>query len=168
MVGKRDHALLIFYFLKGLRRSEVIGLRGKDLEAKDRTLVIKYRRKGGKFTAREVSDMVAYEAPSEYLAAAARGKRLGDGAAAVEPARPRRVTRSAAHLARFRREPQGVRPGGRPRAHPSTSDAPHLRPLRGRRDGQLLGGAGGSRPRKPGDHARLRLESHGQEGQAWR
>jgi hypothetical protein len=29
VVGKRDYALLLFYFLTGLRRSEVIGLRGK-------------------------------------------------------------------------------------------------------------------------------------------
>lgn len=47
-----DYALLLFYFLTELRRSEVISLRGKDLEIKDGSLVIKYRRKGGKFTAR--------------------------------------------------------------------------------------------------------------------
>jgi integrase/recombinase XerD len=72
VVGKRDYALLLFYFLTGLRRSEVIGLRGKDLEVKEGTLVIRYRRKGGKFTAREVSDMSTYEALSDYLAAAGR------------------------------------------------------------------------------------------------
>ncbi|MFL6282622.1 MAG: tyrosine-type recombinase/integrase [Pyrinomonadaceae bacterium] len=72
VVGKRDYALLIFYFLTGLRRSEVIGLRGKDLEFKEGTLVIKYRRKGGKFTAREVSDPAAYEALKDYLEAAGR------------------------------------------------------------------------------------------------
>src|SRR5215212_7273154 len=37
VVGKRDYALLLFYFLTGLRRSEVIGLRGNDLEFKDGT-----------------------------------------------------------------------------------------------------------------------------------
>jgi integrase len=72
VVGKRDYALLLFYFLTGLRRSEVIGLRGKDLEVKDGALVIKYRRKGGKFTAREVSDPVAHEALKDYLEAAGR------------------------------------------------------------------------------------------------
>ena len=72
VVGKRDYALLLFYFLTGLRRSEVIGLRGKDLEFNDGTLVIKYRRKGGKFTAREVSDPTAYEALKDYLEAAGR------------------------------------------------------------------------------------------------
>ena len=77
VVGKRDYALLLFYFLTGLRRSEVIGLRGKDLEFKDDTLIIKYRRKGGKFTARELSDPAAYEALKDYLAAAGRGDVFG-------------------------------------------------------------------------------------------
>src|SRR5215213_4437167 len=77
VVGKRDYALLLFYFLTGLRRSEVIGLRGKDLEFKDGTLVIKYRRKGGKFAAREVADPAAYEALKDYLAAAARENVFG-------------------------------------------------------------------------------------------
>lgn len=77
VVGKRDYALLLFYFLTGLRRSEVIGLRGKDLETKDSTLIIKYRRKGGKFTAREVSDPAAREALTDYLEAAGRGNVLG-------------------------------------------------------------------------------------------
>ena len=72
VVGKRDYALLLFYFLTGLRRSEVIGLRGKDLEFKEGALVIKYRRKGGKFTAREVSDLSALEALKAYLEAAGR------------------------------------------------------------------------------------------------
>ncbi len=77
VVGKRDYALLLFYFLTGLRRSEVTGLRGKDLEPKDGTLIIKYRRKGGKFTAREVSDPSAREALEEYLEASARQNVLG-------------------------------------------------------------------------------------------
>src|ERR1044071_4690902 len=54
VVGKRDYALLLFYFLTGLRRSEVIALRGRDLEFGEGALIVKYRRKGGKFTAREV------------------------------------------------------------------------------------------------------------------
>lgn len=72
VVGKRDYALLLFYFLTGLRRSEVIGLRGKDLEFKEGALIIKYCRKGGKFTAREVADPAAYEALKDYLEAASR------------------------------------------------------------------------------------------------
>jgi integrase len=77
VVGKRDYALLLFYFLTGLRRSEVIGLRGKDLETKGGALIIKYRRKGGKFTAREVSEPSTYEALLDYLKAAGRGNVLG-------------------------------------------------------------------------------------------
>lgn len=77
VVGKRDYALLLFYFLTGLRRSEVIGLRGRDLEFKEDTLVIRYRRKGGKFTAREVADPAAYEALKDYLKAAGRLNVLG-------------------------------------------------------------------------------------------
>jgi integrase len=77
VVGKRDYALLLFYFLTGLRRSEVIGLRGTDVEVNDGTLVIKYRRKGGKFTAREVSDRSAHEALREYLEAVGRQNVLG-------------------------------------------------------------------------------------------
>src|SRR5215204_1852067 len=77
IVGKRDYALLLFYFLTGLRRSEVIGLRGKDLELKEGTLVIKYRRKGGKFTAREVADPAAYEALKDYLRESGRENVLG-------------------------------------------------------------------------------------------
>lgn len=72
VVGKRDYALLLFYFLTGLRRSEVIGLRGNDLEHKGGTLVIMYRRKGGKFTAREVADPSAYGALLDYLSASGR------------------------------------------------------------------------------------------------
>jgi integrase len=77
VVGRRDYALLLFYFLTGLRRSEVIGLRGKDLETKDETLIIKYRRKGGKFTAREVADPAALEALKDYLEIAGRLNVLG-------------------------------------------------------------------------------------------
>jgi integrase len=57
----------LFYFLTGLRRSEVIGLRGEDLEEEGGTLLIKYQYKGGKFTAREVSHPAAYEAAADYL-----------------------------------------------------------------------------------------------------
>jgi integrase len=77
VMSKRDYALLLFYFLTGLRRSEVIGLRGRDLEITNGTLVIKYRRKGGKFTAREVSDTAALEALTGYLTAAGRANVLG-------------------------------------------------------------------------------------------
>lgn len=77
VVAKRDYALLLFFFLTGLRRNEVISLRGKDLEYKEGRLVIKYRRKGGKFVGREVSDSSVYEALIDYLTTAQRKSVLG-------------------------------------------------------------------------------------------
>jgi integrase len=72
LVGKRDYALLLFYLLTGLRRNEVISLRGKDLERKDDRLIIGYKRKGGKFIGREVSDPTLLEALEDYLRSARR------------------------------------------------------------------------------------------------
>jgi integrase len=77
VVAKRDYALLLFFFLTGLRRSEVISLRGGDLEDKEGRLVVKYRRKGGKFTAREVGDRSVYEALVDYLRSAERENVFG-------------------------------------------------------------------------------------------
>jgi integrase len=77
VVGKRDYALLLFYFLTGLRRSEVISLRGKDMQFGGDALVIKYRRKGGKFAGREVSEGEVGRALLEYLSASGRRDVLG-------------------------------------------------------------------------------------------
>jgi integrase len=66
----------MFYLLTGLRRSEVIDLRGKDLERKEGKLVIKYRRKGGKYVSREVSEPLVYEALHDYLSASGRANVL--------------------------------------------------------------------------------------------
>src|SRR5436305_3604803 len=77
LVAKRDYALLLFFFLTGLRRNEVISLRGKDLTDKDGRLVIKYQRKGGKFVGREVEDTCVREALLDYLASAQRKSVLG-------------------------------------------------------------------------------------------
>src|ERR1051326_6392073 len=72
VVGKRDYALLLFYIYTGLRRNEGIGLRGRDLEYKEGRLIITYRRKGGKYVGREVSEPEVYEALKDYLEAADR------------------------------------------------------------------------------------------------
>jgi integrase len=77
VVAKRDYSLLLFFFLTGLRRNEVISLRGRDLEYKDGKLIIRYRRKGGKFMGREVDDRSVYEALLDYLGAAKRKNVLG-------------------------------------------------------------------------------------------
>src|SRR5262249_49725583 len=76
VVGKRDYALLLFYVYTGLRRNEVISLRGKDLVEKEGKLVIKYRRKGGKYASREVDEPDVYQALKDYLEKAGRSKAL--------------------------------------------------------------------------------------------
>lgn len=72
VVAKRDYALLLLYFLTGLRRTELISLRGTDVELKEEGLVLKYRRKGGKYGARELLDAAAARALIEYLRASDR------------------------------------------------------------------------------------------------
>jgi integrase len=72
VVAKRDYALLLFYFLTGMRRNEVISLRGTDVEIGDAGMVIKYRRKGGKYMKRAVDDTGAKEALLDYLSTSGR------------------------------------------------------------------------------------------------
>ena len=72
VVAKRDYALLLLYFLTGLRRRELISLRGNDVELKGKGLILKYSRKGGKYSAREVLDTEAKSALIEYLKASDR------------------------------------------------------------------------------------------------
>lgn len=71
IVGKRDYALLLMYLATGLRRSEIIRLRGKDIQA-DETLTLAYRAKGGDYRRREVKEPQVREALMDYLAAAGR------------------------------------------------------------------------------------------------
>jgi integrase/recombinase XerD len=77
IIAKRDYALLLFFFMTGLRRNEVISLRGKDLEHKDGKTIIKYRRKGGKFVGRAVDDLNVYSALLDYLTASQRKTVIG-------------------------------------------------------------------------------------------
>src|SRR5918912_2765881 len=55
IIAKRDLALLLWYLLTGMRRSEVIGLRGKDIELKEDCLVVTGRVKGGTYIGRGVA-----------------------------------------------------------------------------------------------------------------
>lgn len=71
LVGKRDYALLLLYLATGLRRSEVISLRGKDVHL-DEALILAYRAKGGDYRSREVSEPQVKEALLDYLTAAGR------------------------------------------------------------------------------------------------
>jgi site-specific recombinase XerD len=77
VVAKRDYTLLLLFFLTGLRRRELVSLRGTDLEFKEKGLVLKYRRKGGKYRAREVMDVEFVEALAEYVTASGREEVFG-------------------------------------------------------------------------------------------
>lgn len=72
IVAKRDLALLLWYLLTGMRRSEVIGLRGKDMEVKENCLVVTGRVKGGTYVSREVADPELRAALIDYLTASNR------------------------------------------------------------------------------------------------
>jgi integrase len=72
LVAKRDLALLLWYLLTGMRRSEVIGLRGKDIELKEDCLVVTGRVKGGTYIGREVADPDLRLALIDYLSASNR------------------------------------------------------------------------------------------------
>jgi integrase len=72
VVGKRDYALLLFYVTTGMRRAEVIGLRGREVELREDSMVIRSRVKGGDYLGREVSDPRVREALLDYLVASGR------------------------------------------------------------------------------------------------
>jgi site-specific recombinase XerD len=76
LVGKRDYALLLFYLATGLRRTEVISLRGIEIHI-NKTLIINYRAKGGDYRAREVAEPQVKEALCDYLSTAGRLYILG-------------------------------------------------------------------------------------------
>ena len=71
IVGKRDYALLLLFLATGLRRSEAIALRGKEVHLGE-TLVLEYRAKGGDYRSREVREPQVREALLDYLTAAGR------------------------------------------------------------------------------------------------
>ena len=72
VVGKRDYALLLFYVATGMRRAEVIGLRGREVELREDSMVIRSRVKGGDYLGREVSDPRVREALLDYLESSGR------------------------------------------------------------------------------------------------
>jgi integrase len=76
VVAKRDYALLLFYLVTGMRRSEVINLRGRDLEEREGVLILRGRVKGSDYVEREVRDQSARSALRDYLDAAGRLKAL--------------------------------------------------------------------------------------------
>lgn len=72
IVAKRDYALLLFYVMTGMRRREVISLRGNDIEFRDDGLIIRSKVKGGDYVGRQLQDNTAGEALVAYLQASNR------------------------------------------------------------------------------------------------
>jgi integrase len=72
VVAKRDLALLLMYLSTGLRREEVIGFRGRDIQITEEGLIIGGRVKGGRYRAREMRDVETKEALLDYLTVAKR------------------------------------------------------------------------------------------------
>jgi integrase len=66
IVGKRDYALLLFYLVTGMRRQEVIGLRGGDIKIDD-FITLAGKVKGGDYVGREVRDPLLKAALVDYL-----------------------------------------------------------------------------------------------------
>jgi integrase/recombinase XerC len=77
VVGKRDYALLLMFITTGMRRREVIGLRGSDIELRDDDLVIRCRVKGGDYVGRAVNEPLVREALFGYLESCGRVNALG-------------------------------------------------------------------------------------------
>ena len=71
VVGKRDYALLLFYLVTGMRRQEVIGLRGGDIRI-DEYITLTGKVKGGDYVGREVRDPLLREALLDYLSSSGR------------------------------------------------------------------------------------------------
>jgi integrase len=71
IVGKRDYALLLFFFATGMRRSEVMRLRWGDVKIND-TVTVTARVKGGDYLGREIADPRVKGALLDYLRASGR------------------------------------------------------------------------------------------------
>jgi integrase len=71
IVGKRDYAILLLFMATGMRRTEILSLRGRDIKV-DKSLILTNRVKGGNYIGREVSDPIVKEALLDYLATAQR------------------------------------------------------------------------------------------------
>lgn len=71
IVGKRDYALLLLFVATGMRRAEILSLRGRDVRV-DGNLILTSRVKGGSYAGREVAEPQVREALLEYLEAAGR------------------------------------------------------------------------------------------------
>jgi integrase len=75
IVGKRDYALLLFYLVTGMRRQEVISLRGGDIKI-DEFITLTGKVKGGDYMGREVRDPLLKDAILDYLSSSGRSGAL--------------------------------------------------------------------------------------------
>lgn len=76
LAAKRDYAILLFFLLSGMRRSEVIGLRGGQVREREGVLLVRSVVKGGDYVERELDDPLLREALHNYLTAAKRMETL--------------------------------------------------------------------------------------------
>jgi integrase/recombinase XerC len=88
VVAKRDYAILILFMATGMRRSEVLSLRGRDIRVED-TLVLTSKVEGDHYIGREVSDSSVKDALIDYLSTAKR-LHVFKTDAPVDETRPRR------------------------------------------------------------------------------
>jgi integrase len=72
VVGKRDYALMLFYLMTGMRRQEVISLRGGQVRLEDDSITLTGKVKGGDYVGREVRDPLLREALLDYLRSSGR------------------------------------------------------------------------------------------------
>ena len=76
VVGKRDYALLLLYVLTGMRRQEIISLRGTDVRLKPDSMIILAKTKGGDYVGRDLREPSARQALLAYLEACGRAHSL--------------------------------------------------------------------------------------------
>jgi site-specific recombinase XerD len=72
LVPKRDLTLLLLYTSTGLRREEIISLRGQDVTVEKDCIILTGRIKGGRYRVREVQDPEVRAALLDYLTASNR------------------------------------------------------------------------------------------------
>jgi integrase len=63
----RDYAVTLLYLYSGLRRNEIIELRGGDVELRKGVLIVRSKLKGGKYQTREVAQVEVRKALLAYL-----------------------------------------------------------------------------------------------------
>ena len=122
----RDYAVTLFNLFSGLRRNELFGLRGNDIELLEEGLIVRYKQKGGKYQRREVAHRDVREALLAYLKKSKRLSVLPHRRSHLDPARSRRRARTAAHLTILRQQLEAVRGKGRDPSRQYSSNAPHL------------------------------------------